>query len=100
MGNNNTNNDEGFALVLELVVVAMVLSAVGFGVYQYNTKSNVGTRAQVSTVSSAADVNAAIVKSADLEVTESNGVDALGDEIQATEEASLSIQGGVDENSY
>lgn len=95
-------NEQGFALVLELIVVALVLSAVGFGVYNYNshTAVSVSEKTQNVAVKAASDINDNLVKSADIETNESTGADALGNQLQATDAASVDVEGGVDENSF
>lgn len=97
-----SKNEAGFALVLELVVVALVLSAVGFGIYNYRTHTNVAVseKTQSPTAKAATDINDSLVKSANIEVTESTGADSLGDELQASDAATADVEGGVDENSF
>ena len=102
MQTQKQHNEEGFAFVLEIIVVAMVLSAVGFGFFQYSqhSKSSASKNAPVSAEKVAADVNESIVKSANVEVQESVDADALGDELQAADAASADSEGGIDESSF
>ncbi len=96
------HNEQGFAFILELVVVAMVLSAVGFGLFQYSnhTKQAASVQAPVSAVKAASDVNASIEKSANIDVSESMGADALAGELETADSASSDVEGGIDENSF
>ena len=102
MQKSDQHNEQGFAFVLELVVVAMVLSAVGFGLYQYHNHTNAGvaTKAPVTALSTANDVNESLVKSANIEVKESVGADALGDQLQAADSEGADAEGGLDESSF
>ena len=102
MYRQNKLNEEGFALVLELVVVVMVLSAVGFGLFQYSNHSKVASsvKAPSTAVTAATDVNVALEKSASLDAAESTGADALGDELQSADAASADVEGGIDEASF
>ena len=102
MRNITSKNEAGFALVLELVVVALVLSAVGFGVYNYKTHTGVvaSEKVQNPTAKAATDLNDSLVKSANIEVSESTGADSLGDELEASDAATADVEGGVDENSF
>ncbi|MEO7617686.1 MAG: hypothetical protein ABIS59_02485 [Candidatus Saccharibacteria bacterium] len=95
-------NEEGFALVLELIVVALVLSAVGVGVYNYHSHTSgvASEKTQNVAVKAAADINDSLTKSADIETKESTGADALGDQLEATDAATADVEGGVDENSF
>jgi hypothetical protein len=94
------HNEQGFAFILELVVVAMVLSAVGFGLYQYKNHTNVATKTPVTTLSTASDVNASLVKSAAIEESESASADSLADQLQAADAEGADAQGGLDESSF
>jgi len=102
MRNVITKNEQGFALVLELVVVALVLSAVGYGLFQYHshTSGTASVKAPVTALKAADDLNSSLVKSANIDVTESTGADALGDELQAADAAGADAEGGIDENSF
>lgn len=95
-------NEQGFALVLELIVVALVLSAVSFGVYNYrsHTSGSAASKAPAAALTVANDVNSSLIKSASVDVNESTGADALGDELQSVDSASAGAEGGIDENSF
>lgn len=95
-------NESGFALVLELVVVALVVTAVGFGFYQYSQHSGqVATVPTSKNVSAVDDANAAIEKSVNAEVTQSNSTDVLASELADTDaSASSELEGGISESSF
>lgn len=96
------HNEQGFAFILELVVVAMVLSAVGFGLFQYSqhSKQVASVQTPASAVTTANEVNSSLEKSANIEVKESVGADALADELDDTDDASSDLEGGISESSF
>lgn len=102
MQKSEQHNEQGFAFILELVVVAMVLSAVGFGLYQYknHTNANVATKTPVTALSTANDVNDSLVKSANIEASESTSADDLANELESADSASADIEGGIDESTF
>ena len=95
-----SKNEQGFALVLELVVVVLVLTAVGVGLYQYHSHSTVATKTPATAVSKADDVNEALIKSANIEANDSTNAEAMSDELKAADAAGADTEGGIDEGLF
>ncbi len=102
MHTQNKNNEDGFGLALELIVVAVVLSAIGFGAYQYShhTKEAASVQVEPPAIKAASDVNSSLEKSASLDVQESTDADELTGELNNIDTASEDLEGGVNESSF